>query len=342
MNIVSSLGYSNMNPEMYFASTMLLLFLTYIAINLFSLIGRTKKQKYNLPPGPSLLTIMRNVFELGKKPQYSLAKFSKIYGPIMHLKLGQITTIVISSPDIAQEVFQTHDLSISDRTIPQAVAVLGHEHFSLPFMPMSNLWRDLRKICKNNLFSNKTLDASRELRCKKLQQLLCDIDRSSLVGEAVDVEKAAFKTLLNVLSNTFFSLDFVNSAGETDEYKDIVENLMTAIGTPNLVDFFPILRMFDPQGIRGISATYAEKLLQIFDSYITKRLELREGENYVTNGDMLDNLLNISQENGQMMDTTKIQHLFLVNFLSIPFLLFFTLFYYPCFLYIFFKLLCLS
>ncbi|XP_013467818.2 geraniol 8-hydroxylase [Medicago truncatula] len=305
-----------MNPEMYFATTMLILFLTYISISLISLIGRTKKQKYNLPPGPSLLTIMRNVFELGKKPQYSLAKFSKIYGPIMHLKLGQITTIVISSPDIAQEVFQTHDLSISDRTIPQAVAVLGHEHFSLPFMPMSNLWRDLRKICKNNLFSNKTLDASNELRCKKLQELLCDIDRSSLVGEAVDVEKAAFKTLLNVLSNTFFSMDFVNSAGETDEYKDIVESLMTAIGTPNLVDFFPILRMFDPQGIRGISATYAEKLLQIFDSYITKRLELRNEENYVTNGDMLDNLLNISQENGQMMDTTKIQHLFLDLFVA--------------------------
>jgi len=336
MNIISSLGYSNMNPEMYFASTMLLLFLTYIAIILLSLIGRTKKQKYNLPPGPSLLTIMRNVFELGKKPQYSLAKFSKIYGPIMHLKLGQISTIVISSPNIAQEVFQTHDLSISDRTIPQAVAVLGHEHFSLPFMPMSNLWRDLRKICKNNLFSNKTLDASRELRCKKLQQLLCDIDRSSLVGEAVDVEKAAFKTLLNVLSNTFFSMDFVNSAGETDEYKDIVESLMTAIGTPNLVDFFPILRMFDPQGIRGTSSTCAEKLLQIFDSYITKRLELREEENYVTNGDMLDNLLNISQENGQMMDTTKIQHLFLVNFLSIffYFIFIFNFIYYPCFVYI--------
>ncbi|RHN79392.1 putative cytochrome P450 [Medicago truncatula] len=93
-----------MHSEMYFATTMLILFLTYIAISLLSLILRTKKQKYNLPPGPSPLTIIRNVFELGKNPQYSLAKFSKIYGPIMHLKLGQISTIVISSPDIAQEV----------------------------------------------------------------------------------------------------------------------------------------------------------------------------------------------------------------------------------------------
>lgn len=315
---------SQLSPQMYFATTMLFLILTYIAINFLSqyYANRIKKQKYNLPPGPSPFTIMLNVFELGKKPQYSLAKFSKIYGPIMHLKLGQLTTVVISSAEIAQEVLQTYDHFFSDRTIPQAVAVLSHDHFSLPFIPVNDLWRDLRKICKNQLFSAKTLDVSHELRRKKLQELLSDIDKSSLSGEAVDIGKAAFKTSLNFLSNTFFSMDFVNSAGETDEYKGIIENLVTAIGTPNLVDFFPILKMVDPQGIRGISSTYVEKLLDILDSYIIKRLKLREEENHVTNDDMLDNLLNVSQENCQKMDNTKIKHLFLVISSSSLFIIF--------------------
>jgi hypothetical protein len=117
-------------------------------------------------------------------------------------------------------------------------------------------------------------------------------------------------------------MDFVNSSGETDEYRGIVENLVRAIGTPNIVDFFPVLKMVDPQGISGISATYLEKLLDIIGSYISKRLELRNGENYVPNDDMLDNLLNISQENDQKMDNTKIKHLFLVISLH-PFTLFF-------------------
>ncbi|CAI8602335.1 unnamed protein product [Vicia faba] len=302
-----------MNSEMYFATTMFLLFLSYIAITLFS---RTKKH-INIPPGPSLLTLMLNASELGKqKPQHLLAKLSKIYGPIMRLKLGQITTFVISSPEIAQQVLQTHDLFLSDRTIPQAVAVLDHQHFSLPFMPACDLWRDLKKICKNHLFSSKTLDASYQLRCNKLQDFLCDIDRSSITGEAVDIGRAAFKTTLNFLSNTFFSMDFANSAGETDEYKDIIENLVRVIGTPNLVDFFPALRMFDPQGIKGISATYLEKLLQIIDSYTIKRLKLREDANYIPNDDMLDMLLNISNEDGQKMDNTKIKHLFLDLFVA--------------------------
>ncbi|KAK2368218.1 geraniol 8-hydroxylase [Trifolium repens] len=234
----------------------------------------------------------------------------------MHLKLGQISTIVISSAEIAQEVLQTYDHLFSNRTITQAVSVLNHAHFSLPFMPVCDYWRDLRKICKNNLFSNKTLDASHALRCKKLEELLFDIEKSSLIGEGVDVGRAIFMTSLNFLSNSFFSMDFVNSSGETDEYKGIVENLVRAIGTPNIVDFFPILKMVDPQGISGISATYLEKLLDIIGSYISKRLEMRNGENYVPNDDMLDNLLNISQENDQKMDNTKIKHLFLDLFVA--------------------------
>jgi len=69
---------------------------------------------------------MRNVLELRKNPQYSLAKFSKIYGPIIHLKLGQITTIVISSPDIEQEVLQTHEYKdiVTPQVKPMSIKIL--------------------------------------------------------------------------------------------------------------------------------------------------------------------------------------------------------------------------
>ncbi|XP_027344023.1 geraniol 8-hydroxylase-like [Abrus precatorius] len=290
----------------------ILLLLTCTLIHVLSLHARKRKSNYKLPPGPSLLAIVGNLIELGRKPQQSLAKLAMIHGPIMRLKLGQLTTIVISSSDVAKEVLQTHDLLFSNRTIPQATTVHNHNHYSLPFLPISPLWRDLRKICNNQLFSHKTLDASHDLRCKKLQELLNDVHRSSLIGEAVDIGSAAFRTSINFLSNTFFSLDFVNSVGETAEYKGIIDNLVRAIATPNLGDFFPMLKIVDPQGIRRRSTTYVSKLFVIFDRLISKRLELREaGKSYVTNIDMLDTLLNISLENGQKMDNEKIKHLFL-------------------------------
>ncbi|RDX71592.1 Geraniol 8-hydroxylase, partial [Mucuna pruriens] len=288
-------------------STILLILLACTIISILSNTIRRKKRNHKLPPGPSPLTLVENLVELGKKPQQTLAKLAKLHGPMMHLKLGQLTTIVISSPDIAKEVLQTHDLLFSNRTIPQATTVHNHNHYSLPFLPISPLWRDLRKICNNQLFSNKSLDASQNLRRNKLHQLLNDVHTSSLRGEALDIGTAVFRTVINFLSNTFFSLDFVNNLGETEEYKGIVENLARAIATPNLEDFFPVLKTIDPQGIRRRSSIYVSKLFSIFDCLINKRLEFRDA----TNNDMLDTLLNISQEDGQKMDHKKIKHLLL-------------------------------
>ena len=176
------------------------------------------------------------------------------------------------------------------------------------------------------MFSSKTLDAiaSQGLRRKKLQELLSDVHACSLTGETIDIGRTAFKILINFLSNTFFSVDFVQSIGEIDEYKDMVGHLARAIATPNLGDFFPVLKRVDPQGIRRRSTASVPMLFHIFDGYINRRLKLRERENYVTNNDMLDLLLNISQENGQKMDKEKIKHLFLV--FSSPF--FAVMFYY--------------
>ena len=94
-------------------------------------------------------------------------------------------------------------------------------------MPVSTWWRNLRKICNFELFASKILDANQNLRCKKVQELLTDIHKSSLAGDAVDIGRAAFKTSLNLLSNTIFSMDLANENSDTARvYQEIVLNIM--------------------------------------------------------------------------------------------------------------------
>jgi (E)-8-carboxylinalool synthase len=85
----------------------LLLVISSLCASILIIILRNLNQTQNfakLPPGPKPLPIIGNILELGKNPHTTLTKLSNIYGPIMTLKLGTITTIVISSPQLAKQV----------------------------------------------------------------------------------------------------------------------------------------------------------------------------------------------------------------------------------------------
>ncbi|KEH15729.1 cytochrome P450 family protein, partial [Medicago truncatula] len=287
---------------MNFFSCTLVLVLTCAFIHVFCLLlKRTTKPTYKLPPGPSPLPIIGNLLELGQKPHKSLAKLAKIYGPLMSLKLGQITTVVISSSTMAKQVLLTNDKFLSNRTVPQSVSVLNHDQYSLAFTPISPLWKELRKICNTQLLSHKSLDASQDVRRMKIRQLLSDIHQSSQIGEAIDIGTIVFKTTINLLSNTIFSVDLIQSNGAAGEFKDLATDITKL--------------MLDPQGLKRRQTKNVTKVLDIFGDLINQRLEKRECTRVDTCKDMLDAMLNISKDN-EFMDKNMIQHLSLDIFVA--------------------------
>jgi len=84
---------------MDFLSCIIFLCITWIFIHNFYLIPRSKANSRKLPPGPKPFPVIGNLLDLGDKPHKSLTKLAKAHGPIMSLKLGKVTTIVISSAD---------------------------------------------------------------------------------------------------------------------------------------------------------------------------------------------------------------------------------------------------
>ncbi|XP_055813982.1 geraniol 8-hydroxylase-like isoform X2 [Solanum dulcamara] len=163
-----------------------------------------------LPPGPSPWPIIGNLHLLGEKPHVSLANLAKIYGPIMSLKLGQITTVIISSSTIAKQVLKNQDQAFSTRFIPNALQAHNHYKFSVAWLPVCPQWRTLRRILNTNIFSHNRLDANQHLRSQKVKELIAYCEKCSQEGEALDVGQIAFKTNLNLLSNTIFSKDLAD------------------------------------------------------------------------------------------------------------------------------------
>ncbi|ESR36956.1 hypothetical protein CICLE_v10028276mg [Citrus x clementina] len=300
-----------------FISCILWLVFTLVCAMALSSISRGRRKQ--LPPGPRPYPVIGNLLELGGKPHKSLAKLAKIHGPIMSLRLGQVTTVVVSSPSMAKAILKEHDSSFRDRKVPEAVLSLPNRHpeFSLVWLPVSPLWKNLRKLCNMHIFTSQKLDANQDLRRKKIKDLLAYVDENCRMGKAIDFGQAAFNTSLNLLSNTIFSIDVVDPSER--EFKDTVWGIMEEAGKPNLSDHFPLLKMLDLQGIRRRNTLYAGKMFEVLDRLIDQRLKQRQEHGCSISTeykDILDILLNIIQDKSVEIDRKNIKHLFADLFIA--------------------------
>ncbi|KAI3460194.1 hypothetical protein Pfo_016857 [Paulownia fortunei] len=269
-----------------------------------------------LPPGPPPLPIIGNILQFGQNPHQSLAKLSKNYGPLMHLKLGSMDTIVVSSPELAKQVLQKHDQALSSRPHPAASEVCSHNKVSVVWLLAASRWRVLRKICKDQMFSLQRLDASQGLRREKLTRLRDYVQECCDSCRVLDIADAAFTTSLNLISASVFSMDFAQfSSDSSQELKGIVHGMMQVVGTPNLADYFPFLKSIDPQGVKRKSASYVGKMIRIFNDIIDQRLHGASMDSESKN-DLLEALLEISRKNESELTRNDIIHLLLDLFVA--------------------------
>ncbi|KAE9610717.1 hypothetical protein Lal_00021233 [Lupinus albus] len=296
----------------------LFLLISFVWTSIYVLISKIGIKSSKHAPGPYPLPIIGNIFELGKLPHQTLTKLSKTYGPIMSLKFGSVTAIVISSPQVAKEALQKNDQVFSFRPTPDTLRAHDHHIYSVAWMQPTADWRALRKACAIKVFSSRMLDSTQFLRQKKVQELMEYVKESCKNGEALDIGKATFKTVLNSISNTLFSMDLAHyTSDKFQEFKEIICGITEEAGKPNYVDYFPILSLLDPQGAHGRMKGYFGKLIKFFDGLIEERLQLRASQKESKAcKDVLDSVLELMLEDNSQITRLHVSHLFVDLFVA--------------------------
>lgn len=274
-----------------------------LAVYTLDLIAHGRRhRRNNLPPGPRPLPLIGSIHLLGDQPHRSLARLAKLHGPLMSLRLGTVTAVVVSSPDAAREFLQRHDAVFASRSVPDAVTGAHHAMNSVAWLPATApRWRALRKLMGAELFAPHRLDAPQlqRLRREKVRELVDHVGVMAGEARAVDVGRAAFVTSLNLVSRTIFSRDLTSLAdgdGEggsssAGEFQRVVTDIMEAAGSPNVSDFFPALAVADLQGWRRRLARLFSRLHRVFDAEIDQRVMERQAGGEPRKNDFLDLLL---------------------------------------------------
>ncbi|KAL9252626.1 Geraniol 8-hydroxylase-like protein [Drosera capensis] len=307
---------------MQFWSSLLYLLLAWISFHfVYAVLKRSSFSSRRLPPGPLPLPLVGNLLALGFKPHISLAKIAKVYGPVINLELGVINTVVISSVDMAREVLKKKDASFLYRAHFDGATLFDHMNSSLGLLQPGPKWRAMRRMCTTNIFSSGKLDASHEIRRKKVLELISSVEEGCRAGTPLNIGQAAFNVILNSMSRAFFSKDLSDGKAEgNQEFKELIRGMMELSGEPNLADFFPqfgVLSMMDLQRIKSRSRILTKKMLHVFDSLIEERLKIKKLMGLAEQNDVLDALLeDITEGSEGKVELSDLSHLFLELFLA--------------------------
>ncbi|KAL7159524.1 hypothetical protein ABFS83_01G033000 [Erythranthe nasuta] len=158
----------------------------------------------NLPPGPKHLPIIGDLHHLTALPFRSFRELSNKYGPLMHLKLGQVSTIVVSSPEIAKQMLKEHDPNFADRPRSVGIEIMWYDYTNIAFSPYGNYWRQMRKICVMELLSPKSVRSFASIRKDEVSGLVDSIRRCAAAGEPFNLTDKIFSLMSSITCRAAF------------------------------------------------------------------------------------------------------------------------------------------
>ncbi|KAL5178067.1 Cytochrome P450 71D9 [Glycine soja] len=243
----------------------------------------------NLPPGPWKLPIIGNILNIvGSLPHCRLRDLSAKYGPLMHLKLGEVSTIVVSSPEYAKEVLNTHDLIFSSRPPILASKIMSYDSKGMSFAPYGDYWRWLRKICTSELLSSKCVQSFQPIRGEELTNFIKRI--ASKEGSAINLTKEVLTTVSTIVSRTALG----NKCRDHQKFISSVREGTEAAGGFDLGDLYPSAEWLQHiSGLKPKLEKYHQQADRIMQSIINEHREAKSSATQGQGEEVADDLVDV-------------------------------------------------
>ena len=128
--------------------------------------------------------------------------------------VGTKPCIVVSTVSVAEELFQANDANFLSRPTRLYWNLRsGSTEYKDFGAPYGKYWRQLRKLCNNELFSPKRQASYEKVRAEEVHDMLHSLLEESRIGNAVNLKLKLYGVAANTMTRMLTNKRFVTTLG---------------------------------------------------------------------------------------------------------------------------------
>ncbi|MED6130393.1 hypothetical protein PIB30_000903 [Stylosanthes scabra] len=267
------------------------------------LIGKTSStNRIKTPPCPPSLPIIGHLHLIGSVIPKSFHALAKLHGPLIQLRLGASTCVLVSNVQVAKQVLKTNEINFVNRPHFGSSEYYLYKGFGFVMEPYGPYWRFMKKLCMTQLLSSSQLGRFMHIREQEIKKLLKSLMVCSSEGKECDLGFELTTLTNGILCRTAMSTTCLdkdkNSDDDANEIRGLVKELMQLAGKLSIGEVLGPLGKLDLFG-------YGRRLLKIlnrFDQILERIMEEHENnknkcdDHEEETRDMMDVLLQVYRD----------------------------------------------
>lgn len=244
------------------------------------------------PPSPRALPIIGHLHLIGSVLPRSFQNLARQHGPLMQLRLGASTCLVVSNADVAKEILKTQELNFSSRPEFGSSEYFIYRGSRFVMAQYGDYWRFMKKLCMTRLLAVPQLDRSVEIREQEVVKLLERVKTSAREGKAVDLSSELTTLTNNTVCRMAMSTRCSGTDNEAEKIEKLVKECLMLAGKLSVGDMLGPLKVLDFSG-NGKKLVSA---LNYFDQLVEKIMKEHEDKDNNEARDLMDILLEIYRD----------------------------------------------
>ncbi|XP_007017404.2 PREDICTED: cytochrome P450 CYP82D47 [Theobroma cacao] len=239
-------------------------------------------------------------------PYLALGDLANKYGPIFTIRIGLHPAVVVSSSELAKEIFTTYDVAVSSRPKLTVGNYLGYNCANFGFSPYGAYWREMRKITASELLSNRRLELLKHIKASEVESSVKELyklwtktkDESGHV--LVEMKQWFGELNLNVIlrmiaGKRFFGAGVASDENEARRCRKAMREFFRLAGLFVVRDAVPFLGWLDLGGHEKAMKKNAKELDSIMEEWLEEHLRKKDTVGEIAKGeqDFIDVLLSV-------------------------------------------------